>query len=65
MTEKCYICEEGNLKKKKTPYNLYGVKIGEFPAEVCDKCEEIFFDEKTSEEITRRTKEKGLWEFKF
>ncbi len=40
--EKCYECEKGNLKKKKVKYKLYGIEIGKYPAEVCDKCGEIF-----------------------
>ena len=58
---KCYICEKDSLKKKKAPYSLFGVKIGDFNAEVCNKCKEAFFDEKTSEKISGIVKEKGLW----
>ena len=58
---KCYICEKGELVNKKVPYALYGIKVGEFPAEVCTKCNEVFFDEETSRKITARTKEMGLW----
>ena len=56
-------CEECGRKivRKKVPYELYGVKIGEFPADVCQKCGEICFDEETSKKITNLTKEKGLW----
>ena len=59
--EKCYLCEKGVLKTKKVPYLLYGTPIGDFKAEVCTKCGEVFFDEETSREITTATKEKGLW----
>ncbi len=58
---KCYICEEGNLTKKKVDYELYGVNIGKFDAEVCGKCGEIFFDEETSKKMTAVAKKKGLW----
>ncbi|MDP3766333.1 MAG: YgiT-type zinc finger protein [Nanoarchaeota archaeon] len=61
MKEKCYICESGNLTKKKVDYKLYGVNIGKFYAEVCDKCGEIFFDENTSKKMTEIAKKKGLW----
>ena len=43
------------------PYKLCGELIGNFDAEVCDKCEEIFFEEETSKKITEATKAKGLW----
>ena len=61
MEEKCYICEKGRLTKKRVDYNLYGVNIGKFNAEVCDKCGEIFFDEDTSKRMTEIAKKKGLW----
>lgn len=61
MKEKCYICEQGVLEKKKVDYKLYGVDIGKFNAEVCNKCGEIFFDENTSKKMTEIAKKKGLW----
>ncbi len=62
MLEKCYICEKGNLSHKEIEYNLYGVHLGKFPAEVCDKCNETFFNEETSKEMTELAKKKGLWD---
>jgi len=59
--EKCYLCGKGNLVKKKVDFKLYGKSLGEFDAEVCDKCNEIFFDEKTSDKIDKVIKEKKLW----
>lgn len=61
MGEKCYICGKGYLTKKVVNYNLYGVGIGKFNAEVCDKCGETFFDEDTSKKMTEAAKKKGLW----
>ena len=61
MVEKCYICEKGNLTKQKVDYKLYGVSIGKFDAEVCSKCNETFFDEKTSKNMTEIAKKSGLW----
>ena len=55
------MCEKGNLKKKKVDYSLYGISLGKFNAEVCDKCGEVFFDEETSKKMTQLAKEKGLW----
>ncbi len=59
--EKCYVCEKGNLKKKKVDYSLYGELIGKFNAEVCDKCGETFFSEEVSEKKTEIAKKKGLF----
>lgn len=55
------MCEKGNLTKKQVEYKLYGVSIGKFDAEVCDKCGETFFDEDVSRKMTKIAKEKGLW----
>ena len=56
-------CEEcgGKLVKKEVDFTMYGIILGKFPAEVCTKCGEELFDEKTSEEIDKIAKEKGLW----
>lgn len=61
MKEKCYICEKGNLTKKKVDYELYGINIGRFYAEACNKCGEVFFDENTSKKMTEIAKKRGLW----
>jgi len=61
MKEKCYICDKGNLGNTKVDYILYGVNIGKFDAEVCDKCGEVFFNEEVSKKMTEIAKKKGLW----
>ena len=57
----CYECGKGNLEEKKVDYFLYGIKIGRYPAEVCDKCGETFFDSDALEKIEQKTKELGLF----
>lgn len=57
----CYLCGEGELLRKKVPYELYGEHLGDFDAEVCAKCGETFFDENTSRKMTEAAKKKGLW----
>ena len=61
LMESCYLCETGELHKKKVSYELDGVHVGYFDAEVCSACHETFFDEATSRKITEQTKKKGLW----
>lgn len=56
----CWECGK-KLKDKKVDYSLYGIKIGSFPAKVCEQCNETFFSEETSRKITELTKKKGLW----
>jgi len=57
----CPICEKGNLEKKKIREIMFGIDLGEFPAEVCDECEESFTDEDTTRKIEEAAKEKGIW----
>ena len=56
----CWDCNI-KMKRKEVPYYLYGTKIGDFPAIVCEKCNQTYFDEETSKKITEIGKEKGLW----
>lgn len=58
--KKCYECD-GRLEVKDLPYKLRGVLIGNFPAEVCNRCGEAYYDEQTSRRMTKAAKEKGLW----
>ncbi|MBI4147849.1 hypothetical protein HY490_01015 [Candidatus Woesearchaeota archaeon] len=58
--DKCDECG-GKLSKKNVDYSLFGISLGSFPAEVCQKCGETCFEESVSKQITSRAKEKGLW----
>lgn len=49
------------MKVKNVAYSLYGIKIGNFKAKVCDNCNETYFSEETSKKITEMVKNKGLW----
>jgi hypothetical protein len=57
---KCWECG-GNMVNKKVDYSLYGVNLGKFPGQTCNKCTETYFSEEVSREITKRAKERGLW----
>ncbi len=56
-------CEEcgGKIVKKEVDFSLYGTSLGKFPAQVCTKCGEECFEEKTSDKIDQVAKAKGLW----
>ena len=58
---KCPVCGKGTLKKGKTREVMFGVDLGEFPAEICTKCGESFTDEQTTKAIEEAAKEKGIW----
>ena len=58
---KCPICEKGKLKKGKIREVMFGVDLGEFPAEVCEECEESFTDIETTKRIEEEAKKRGIW----
>ncbi len=58
---KCPICGKGILKKEKVKEEMFGIYLGEFPAEVCNKCGESFTDEETTKKIEQAAKKKGIW----
>ena len=57
---KCPVCN-GEMKKSREPYFFGEVKIGEFEAEKCAKCNEVFFTEESSDRIDEKAKQLGLW----
>ena len=58
---KCPICEEGNLKATKIKEFMFGVYLGEFPAEICNRCNESFTDSATTRKIEEAAKKEGIW----
>ncbi|MBI5393657.1 AbrB/MazE/SpoVT family DNA-binding domain-containing protein [Candidatus Woesearchaeota archaeon] len=60
MTQ-CPLCNEGKLKKGKIKETMFGVVLGEFPAEICNKCNESFTDELTTHLIELVARKKRIW----
>lgn len=58
---KCPICEKGILKVKEIEEHMFGISLGKFPAEVCEKCGESFTDTETTKKIEGVAKKKGIW----
>ena len=58
---KCPICSKGNLKQGKIKEFMFGVYLGEFPAEICNNCKESFTEEKTTKLIEESAKKKGIF----
>ena len=58
---KCPVCEKGTLKKGRIKETMFGVYLGEFHAEICNKCNESFTDEKTTRAIEEAAKKKEIW----
>lgn len=57
---KCIFCG-GKTIQKNIEYKEFGILLGHFSAEVCEKCNETFFDEKTAEKIQKKSRELGLF----
>ena len=57
---KCIICN-GETIKKNVEYKESGVLLGNFSANICQKCGETYFDEKIAEKIQRKSKQMGLF----
>src|SRR3989338_3246931 len=58
---KCPMCTKGKLVQAKEKKTFFGVELGTFPVEICNRCGETFTDENVMEEIEKNAKEKGIW----
>ncbi len=58
---KCPICNQGELKRRKTEEIMFGTSLGLFDKLVCGHCGESFADEETQAKIEEAAKKKGIW----
>ena len=56
----CPACN-GGLVRRKVPYWFGNASLGEFEADVCSKCGEVFYTEEASDRIDRMAKKAGVW----
>jgi len=56
----CPICE-GELKQGMLREELFGVFLGEFPADICKECGESFTNSEVTKQIEIVAKKKGIW----
>jgi YgiT-type zinc finger domain-containing protein len=56
----CPLCE-GKFLRTKREYAYNDISLGEFEADVCKRCGEVFFTEAASDEIDRLARAGGLW----
>ncbi|MFO7618267.1 MAG: AbrB/MazE/SpoVT family DNA-binding domain-containing protein [Thermoplasmata archaeon] len=59
--KKCPICGRSALKEAKVEEEMFGVGLGQYDAEVCQKCGESFLDQSEMERMEARAKELGVW----
>jgi YgiT-type zinc finger domain-containing protein len=57
---KCPVCGRGELVKEKRKSKLYGFSLGEYMAEVCSRCSEIFWTEEDVALMENMTKDKDI-----
>ena len=57
----CPMCKKGVLKRGRIKENMFGVYLGEFPADICSKCGESFTDAETTRKIEEAAKRRGIW----
>lgn len=55
----CPMCEKGRLKRGTIREEMFGVYLGEFPADICSKCGESFTDAAATRRIEEAAKSKG------
>ncbi len=55
------MCNKGALKKGKYQEEMFGISLGKYDAEICDKCGEAFFTQEAMEQMEAKAKELGIW----
>ena len=61
MMATCPVCGKGRLRRGKVREQMFGVDLGEYPAEICESCGESFVDSEAMKKIETRAKAMGLW----
>jgi YgiT-type zinc finger domain-containing protein len=61
MGHKCPVCGKGSLKRRDVGQSMFGINLGMYAAEVCDRCGEVFLTAESVDRLTLRAKELGLW----
>lgn len=57
----CPSCSKGKMRRGKVREEMFGIDLGEYPAQICDACGEAFVDQDAMKKIEARAKEMGLW----
>jgi YgiT-type zinc finger domain-containing protein len=58
---RCPVCGKGELHRGRIREQMFGVDLGEYPAEICDSCGESFVDLEAMRKIEARARKLGLW----
>ena len=58
---KCSVCGKASLQREVRKSELYGFDLGNYPAEVCPSCGEIFWREGDVQKMEEKAKRLGIW----
>ncbi len=58
---KCPVCGRASLVRMRRKSELYGYDLGEYTAEVCPSCGEIFWEEADVRKMEDKAKRLGIW----
>lgn len=61
MLQRCPVCNKGVLRRGTIREEMFGVELGTYPGEICDRCGESFLSAASMDKIEERAKELGLW----
>ncbi len=58
---RCLVCGKGFLEPAKVEEKMYGISLGTFEGEVCEKCGETFLKDDEMDRAETRARELGLY----
>jgi YgiT-type zinc finger domain-containing protein len=61
MAVRCPICGKGTLRSGLVHERMFGIDLGDYPGEICDRCGESFLSSDHMKRVEERAKELGLW----
>jgi ribosomal protein S27AE len=61
VPERCPVCGKGVLRPARVQEERFGVNLGKYDGEVCNRCGESFLGSKSMKRLETWAKELGLW----
>jgi hypothetical protein len=59
--DRCLVCGKGFLEPAEVEEKMYGISLGTYQGEVCEKCGETFLKGDEMDRAEARARELGLW----
>lgn len=61
MSTSCPACGKGTLRSGAVREEMFGVDLGTYPGEICNRCGESFLSSEDTDKVAERAKELGIW----